>query len=506
MLPEWGRFVTAVKLNRGLRDSNFDQLFAYLKQHKTHAKENKMMLERLSQPTVDPLALLSNVSNPQHCSPSSSASSSTQGRPNRGQGMKPQGRNATGYGEAQNRVRNVNQSQARPGQARTVKCYNCNDLALNMDNVFQVEDCDAFDLDVDEAPTAQTMFMANLSLADPITDEVEPSYDLDILSEVQDHHQYLDAACAHHEEYVMHDSVQLDHAVDLHADYTSVSNTISYDQYVKDNEKKLTEAPILIAPDWDIPFELKCDASDFAIGAVMGQHHEKHFRPIHYASKTMTEAESHHTTTEKEMLTVVYAFEKFRSYLILNKSIMYTDHSTLKYLFAKTDSKARLLRWVLLLQEFKFKVTKLTTENVTLKTSVSKDKVKPHVLTRVTYALDVEPIIPHLRNNRDAHLDYLRHLKESVETIYNIVEEAKVLAHIPLIRKKQVTIAKPSDRQDSNKRIHVVVVKPQKTNVPVPPSTGVKSCPKASGSQPKSNPKTNRISPAKSANKLPVED
>ncbi|GKB72325.1 reverse transcriptase domain-containing protein [Tanacetum coccineum] len=121
-------------------------------------------------------------------------------------------------------------------------------------------------------------------------------------------------------------------------------------------KKKLTEAPILIAPDWDLPFELMCDASDFAIGAVLGQRHEKHFRPIHYDSKTMNEAESHYTTTEKEMLAVVYAFEKFWSYLILNKSVVYTDHSALKYLFAKKDSKARLLRWVLLLQEFDFNV------------------------------------------------------------------------------------------------------------------------------------------------------
>nr|GFB14833.1 DNA-directed DNA polymerase [Tanacetum cinerariifolium] len=99
-----------------------------------------------------------------------------------------------------------------------------------------------------------------------------------------------------------------------------------------------------------------CDASDFAIGAVLGQRHEKHFRPIHYASKTMTDAESNYTMTEKEMLVVVYAFEKFRSYLIMNKSIVHTDHSALKYLFAKKDAKARLLRWVLLLQEFDFKV------------------------------------------------------------------------------------------------------------------------------------------------------
>nr|GEV38112.1 reverse transcriptase domain-containing protein [Tanacetum cinerariifolium] len=109
-------------------------------------------------------------------------------------------------------------------------------------------------------------------------------------------------------------------------------------------EEKLMEAPILIAPNWDLPFELMCDANDFATCTVLGQRHEKHFKPIHYASKTMKDAESNYTTTEKEMLAVVYAFEKFRSYLIMNKSIVHTDHSALKYLFAKKDAKARLLR------------------------------------------------------------------------------------------------------------------------------------------------------------------
>nr|GFA91997.1 reverse transcriptase domain-containing protein [Tanacetum cinerariifolium] len=109
-------------------------------------------------------------------------------------------------------------------------------------------------------------------------------------------------------------------------------------------KEKLTEAPILIAPNWDQPFELMCDSSDYAVGAVLGQRVEKHFWPIHYASKTMNQAETNYTTTKKEMLAVVYAFEKFRSYLIMNKSIVYTDHSALKYLFAKKDTKARLLR------------------------------------------------------------------------------------------------------------------------------------------------------------------
>ncbi|GJX34438.1 hypothetical protein Tco_0245995 [Tanacetum coccineum] len=184
------KFITAVKLNKGLRDSNYDQLYAYLKQHKAHANENKMMLERFTQHTVDPLALISmlHLSSPIH------------------------NHRAAGYGGAQNRVENAN-----PGQARQIKCYNCNgichiarngtqpkrpqnseyfkdkmllmqaqengvaldeeqllfitggqdtavdedmdeqpvqDLTLNVVNVFQADDYDALDSDVDEAPTA----------------------------------------------------------------------------------------------------------------------------------------------------------------------------------------------------------------------------------------------------------------------------------------------------------------------------------------------------------------
>nr|GFB14749.1 retrovirus-related Pol polyprotein from transposon TNT 1-94 [Tanacetum cinerariifolium] len=136
-----GRFVTAVKLNKGLRDSNYDQLHAYLKQHETHAKENKMILERFSQHTVDPLTLMSNVSNLQRHSPSSSTSSSTQnvqGRQNRGQGMNPRGGGAVGYGGVQNKVRNANPGQARQDNAfdDDVDKQPIQDLALNVDNVF----------------------------------------------------------------------------------------------------------------------------------------------------------------------------------------------------------------------------------------------------------------------------------------------------------------------------------------------------------------------------------
>nr|GEV40630.1 reverse transcriptase domain-containing protein [Tanacetum cinerariifolium] len=131
-------------------------------------------------------------------------------------------------------------------------------------------------------------------------------------------------------------------------------------------KKKLTKASILVVPNWNLPFELICDASDFIIGAVLGKRKTKHFQPIHYASKTMTEAQIRYTTTKKEMLAVVYAFEKFRPYLVLSKSIVYTDHSALKYLLSKQDAKPILLRWVLLLQEFDIIIRdKKGTENLT---------------------------------------------------------------------------------------------------------------------------------------------
>ncbi|GJY62563.1 reverse transcriptase domain-containing protein [Tanacetum coccineum] len=141
--------------------------------------------------------------------------------------------------------------------------------------------------------------------------------------------------------------------LDVIAKLPPLTTCQSFFEFLK---KKLTEAPILVSPDWDLSFELMCDASDFAVGAVLGQRKDKYFKPIHYASKTLSDAQTHYTTTEKELLAMVYAFEKFQSYLVLSKTIVYTDHSALKYLFAKQDAKPRLLRWILLLQEFNIKI------------------------------------------------------------------------------------------------------------------------------------------------------
>ncbi|GJV23697.1 retrovirus-related pol polyprotein from transposon TNT 1-94 [Tanacetum coccineum] len=196
--------------------------------------------------------------------------------------------------------------------------------------------------------------------------------------------------------------------------------------------------------------------------------------------------------------------------------------------------------------------TTLLIENENLKVQihnkmqcVTTNPVKPRVLAPGKYAIDVEPIPPRNRNNREVHLDYLKHLKESVETIREIVEEAKVKrpldrslafaclytkhsqelleyvigtcpkdfnqqdkkhAYTPLTKKNQVTFKVQCSMSNSNTHKHVEQLNTQKTNVPVPPSTGVNSCTDASGSQPRSNTKKNRILPAKSVNKKNVEE
>ena len=119
---------------------------------------------------------------------------------------------------------------------------------------------------------------------------------------------------------------------------------------------KLIQAPIMAAPEWDQGFEIMCDASDFAMGAVLGKRKEKIFRTIYYASRTFNEAQENYSTTEKEMLAVVFACEKFRQYILGSHVIIHTDHAAIKYLMSKKEAKPRLIRWVLLLQEFDLEI------------------------------------------------------------------------------------------------------------------------------------------------------
>ncbi|GJS25184.1 hypothetical protein Tco_0453816 [Tanacetum coccineum] len=163
MLPNWGRFVAAVKLNRGLKTSNYDKL------NQDTVQNDKVVVQNV------------------------------QGRHNRGQANYARGAVATGKGGVQNIVGNASPDGQDSNFDNDVDAPPVQDLALNVDNIFQADQCDAFDYDVDESPTAQTMFMANLSSADPIYNEVGPSYDSNILSNVQDHDNYIDSVDAYDE-------------------------------------------------------------------------------------------------------------------------------------------------------------------------------------------------------------------------------------------------------------------------------------------------------------------
>ncbi|CAL8993195.1 unnamed protein product [Prunus brigantina] len=141
-----------------------------------------------------------------------------------------------------------------------------------------------------------------------------------------------------------------------HADCENAFNSL---------KKMLTTSLIIMSPDWSLPFELMCDASYYAVGAVLGQRVDKKPHAICYASRTLNDAQLYYSTTEKELLAVIFALEKFRSYLITNKVIIYIDHATLKYLLTKKDAKPRLITWILLLEEFDLEIKdKKGSENV----------------------------------------------------------------------------------------------------------------------------------------------
>ncbi|GJW65232.1 retrovirus-related pol polyprotein from transposon TNT 1-94 [Tanacetum coccineum] len=447
-----------------------------------------------------------------------------QGRRNRGHGNNARGTGAAGYRGAQNRVGN-----AKTGQARQIKCYNCNGIghisrnctqpkrprnseyfkdkmlqmqaqengvALDEEQLLFIaaDDCDAFDSDADEAPMAQTMFMANLSSADPVYDEAGSSYDSNILSEVHDHDHNQNVVCEHHEEHEMHDDVQPNYVVNSHANYTSDSNMIPYEQYVKDNVVpvvQITKRNTVVDNSLTVELATYKEQVELYERRARFELTEREQKIDEKLRIFITGRNIKEETLKKELHSVKM---QLASTINHNKSMVEevtVENAKIKQHYKELYDSIKITRAKHIEQ-----TTALIIENENLKAqiqtkikSVTKDHVKPTVLAPGKYVIDVELIPPGNRNNREVHLDYLRHLKESVETLRKIMEEAKV--ERPL---------------DSNARIHVGQLNAHQTNVHVPLSTGVNYCTNASGSQPRSNTKKNKISPAKGVNKKKVEE
>nr|GEW41445.1 hypothetical protein [Tanacetum cinerariifolium] len=438
------------------------------------------------------------------------------------------------------------------------------DLALNVDNVFQADDCDAFHYDVDEAPAAQTMFMANLSSVDPVYDEVGPFYDSDILSKVYDHDHYQDSICEHHEVHEMHDDVQPNYVVDSHADYTSNSNMIPYDQYVKDNAEPVQVQPALyngheliktnhvlaivkkmndkMKDPECVKKKVKIAPHDYSKENYLANftpHKQLNPEQIFWSNdllKMKEEALKEQTTTSIPIKALtVYPLntpatlvprraenEKVkRHYKELYDSIKITRAQTIE----KTNSL------LITVANLKDRIKENQKSNY-----VTMHAVKSKMLALGMYVIDVEPIPPRIKNNREVHLDYLKHLKESVATLHDIVKGARVekpfhsslayacrytkhsqelveyvtgtcpndfnkgdkqIASTLITRKKQVTFINPCETSTHNNLTHVKQQTMNKTNEPVIPSTGVNGATAASESKRRSNTKKDRTLPAK---------
>nr|GEX91911.1 retrovirus-related Pol polyprotein from transposon TNT 1-94 [Tanacetum cinerariifolium] len=377
------------------------------------------------------------------------------------------------------------------------------DLAVNVVNVFQVDDCNAFDSVVDEAPTAHTMFMVNLISAYPVFDEASPSYDLDILSEVPDHEIYQDAVCEHHKVHEMHDNVQPHYVVDSHTDHANDSNMISYDQQHKvvnasltaelatykeqvklyerrakfeltQREQKIDEQLRIVITDWDRGFEQtkECYLTEvIPFFKTLKDHFEGIQKALTKEIKEMKEIfEELEAVIDQNVVNRKHDKIERKNILIkndnfiadcLSKDAFYTAtdyvltvsrfsdmHKALnatQQRIAELESKNSNLKNKIqddnhdvqcrgnTIRELREKISRLTNKHSDadpihdLKALDSQNK-EFHAKVNALHDLNdhVEPIPPRNKNNREVHLDYLKHLKESEATLREIVEEARV--------------------------------------------------------------------------------
>nr|GEW50295.1 integrase, catalytic region, zinc finger, CCHC-type, peptidase aspartic, catalytic [Tanacetum cinerariifolium] len=325
------------------------------------------------------------------------------------------------------------------------------DLALNVDNVFQADECDAFDSNADEAPTVQTMFMANLSFEDPVYDEVGPSYDSDTLSEVYDHDNSQDALCEHHE-------------------------------YVKDNIEPIVQNNVSFVPN---------DASMMIINEM----HEQTAQYVYVKAHTKLvdaslAANLRHVRNKLNFLAIVHNSEDTLEISKITRKKM--NDKIKNPLWTEQNINIRPPYY----SKENYLVTFTPQRELTPKKIFwSKDvlKIKAKALKEQNKAS--KPIKALTVNNEEVHLDYQKHLNGSVATLREIVEEARVERPLdrslvgtclkdfskgdkkqtttPFNRKKQFTFEDQCETLNNNTLKHVEQLNIQKTNFLMIPSTGV---------------------------------
>ncbi|GKB49419.1 hypothetical protein Tco_0900172 [Tanacetum coccineum] len=394
--------------------------------------------------------------------------------------------------------------------------------------MFRVE-CDAFDYDVDVAPMAQTMFKA-IYHPQSDYDKWVPSYDLDILSEVHDHDHYQDAVCEHHEEHEMH--VQPNYVVDSHANYTSDKQVKLYEIRamfeLTEKEQKIDGQLRIVITDRNIKEEkLKKELHSVKMQLASTINHNKLMvEEVTSLKKDFKQKENKYL---EEFLDMKALKEKvaigYKNPLCLTRAKQVQPALYNGYEIIKNNHVPALVhntKDTLGIAE----ITR-TKMNDKMKDSCNLIKMKEEALKKQTTAsrpIKALTVVETLREIvEEAKVErpfdrslasaclYTKHSHELLEYAIGTCPKAfnqrdKKHAPTPVIRKKQVTFKEQCDMSNSNTHKHVEQLNTQKTNVHVPPSTGVNCCTNASGSQPRSNTKKNRISPAKGVNKKKVEE
>nr|GEW91551.1 hypothetical protein [Tanacetum cinerariifolium] len=371
MLPEWGRFMNTVRLNKGLKTSNYDQWYTYFKQHKAHVNENKMMLERYNQHAIDPLAFVSNVS-PQ------------------------KGAIAAGNRGVQYRV----------GNGRQTNTFNddvdeelAQDLALNEDNIFQANQCDASDSDVDEAPTTDHSALYNgheivkTNHAPAVIHDLEDTLEIAEITRKRMLENVKSPLCVENKVKF----APLDYSKENYlATFTPQIHLTLEQIFWSSDIAKIIPNPILA---------MTLQGKNNTIRKLKEQiSHINERRSEAYRTLNFKDLDSHNIKLTERVIALQEQNERFRAENEKVKQHYKELYDSIKITCAKTIEKT----------------TSLLTKNKKLKAQlkgkmqrVTMLAVKPKVLAFGMYAIDVQPIPPRNRNNREVYLDYLKHLKES---------------------------------------------------------------------------------------------